>query len=146
MVIELDLSNLPSELIERENVIRERVRNLVQSIFLESQAEEESIASNLSDEIIKNITKIVLSQMEESLTSGHNGTVLTNFVESVSRQENISETTEPFQNTGIWLKKMENTEVPRTSVPSTILNSATDLSASFLTTHPFPGKYNFINV
>ena len=146
MVIELDLSNLPSELIERENVIRERVRNLVQSIFLESQAEEESIASNLSDEIIKNITKIVLSQMEESLTSGHNGTVLTNFVESVSRQENRSETTEPFQNTGIWLKKMENTEVPRTSVPSTILNSATDLSASFLTTHPFPGKYNFINV
>ena len=83
--------------------------------------------------------------MEESLTSGHKGAVLTNFEESVSRQENISETTEPFPNTGIWLKKMENTEVLRTSVPSTILSSATDLSASFLTTHPFPGKYEVLS-
>ena len=65
-ILELDFSDLPTDPIERERIIRLKIRDLVQDIFLPPNQMETKPETSLSDEIIKNITQIVLSKMEES--------------------------------------------------------------------------------
>ena len=73
MVFEIDLSNLPTSKPERDEEIRLRVRDFINGLELIHDKEDESDKplpfdrSSLSDAIIKNITQIVLLQMDEAL-------------------------------------------------------------------------------
>ena len=69
MILEIDLSDLPADQGVREEEIRNRVRNLIQEIT-EDGNDANSIDAErdaLSDAIIKNITQIVMVQMDEAL-------------------------------------------------------------------------------
>ena len=79
MILEIDLSNLPADQSVREEEIRNRVRNLIQGIT-EDGNDANSIDAErdaLSDAIIKNITQIVMVQMDEALRGQSNSTLLT---------------------------------------------------------------------
>ena len=79
MILEIDLSDLPSDQGVREEEIRNRVRNLIQGIT-EDGNDANSIDAErdaLSDAIIKNITQIVMVQMDEALRGQSNSTLLT---------------------------------------------------------------------
>eukprot|EP00092_Neocalanus_flemingeri_P053981 GFUD01063549.1.p1 GENE.GFUD01063549.1~~GFUD01063549.1.p1 ORF type:complete len:710 (+),score=164.27 GFUD01063549.1:729-2858(+) len=71
MVFEIDLSNLPSDKIDREKEIRLRVRSFINGIKVNEEDKpintERIDNDSLSDAIIKNITQIVLIQMDEAL-------------------------------------------------------------------------------
>ena len=73
MVFEIDLSNLPTSKPERDEEIRLRVRDFINGLELIHDKEDERDKplpfdrSSLSDAIIKNITQIVLLQMDEAL-------------------------------------------------------------------------------
>ena len=72
MVFEIDLSNLPADKIDREKEIRLRVRSFIDGIKVNEDATPIKIVEqidndSLSDAIIKNITQIVLIQMDEAL-------------------------------------------------------------------------------
>merc|ERR1711892_1250365 len=71
MVFEIDLSNLPSDKIDREKEIRLRVRSFINGIKVNEEDKpintEKIDNDSLSDAIIKNITQIVLIQMDEAL-------------------------------------------------------------------------------
>ena len=78
MILEIDLSNLPADQSVREEEIRNRVRNLIQGIT-EDGNDANSIDAErdaLSDAIIKNITQIVMVQMDEALRVQSNSTLL----------------------------------------------------------------------
>lgn len=66
MILEIDLSDLPSDQAAREEEIRSRVRDLILDITGDSK---EAILDrdSLADSIIKNITQIVMIQMDEAL-------------------------------------------------------------------------------
>ena len=72
MILEIDLSNLPSQQPQRNEEIRLRVKNFINSLELMNEGEvgsdkiESEDGSSLSDAIIKNITQIVLLQMNEA--------------------------------------------------------------------------------
>ena len=68
-VLELDFSDLPTDPVDRENIIRSKIRDLLQDVFITPEVSETFPKTSLSDEIIKNITQIVLLKMEESLSS-----------------------------------------------------------------------------
>ena len=74
MVFEIDLSYLPTDPEDREEEIRLRVKTFINGLKLISDVEgEEDTASGdrteLSDAIIKNITQIVLLQMDDALAN-----------------------------------------------------------------------------
>ena len=78
MILEIDLSDLPADQGVREEEIRNRVRNLIQGIT-EDGNDANSIDAErdaLSDAIIKNITQIVMVQMDEALRGQSNSTLL----------------------------------------------------------------------
>lgn len=91
MILEIDLSDLPSDQGVREEEIRNRVRNLIQGIT-EDGNDANSIDAErdaLSDAIIKNITQIVMVQMDEALRGQSNSTLL-------SEKGSSDETEKPF--------------------------------------------------
>jgi hypothetical protein len=133
MVIELDLSNLPSDAERRETVIRERVRNLIDKIFLEPQSEEEVSNKNLSDEIIKNITKIVLSKMEESFDSTGSNIIAGDVASHLRRTGNKSESLD-FMFQGSEKKSNETAGIQWTEEETYTDNSALDATTDFSTT------------
>ena len=74
MVFEIDLSNLPTNPEDREEEIRLRVKTFINGLKIISDVEGEGNPSSggrseLSDAIIKNITQIVLLQMDEALAN-----------------------------------------------------------------------------
>merc|ERR1711915_71967 len=69
MVFEIDLSNLPNDKNERASEIRSRVKDFIMSIEVFQDIEIKSVnkeSYSLSDAVIKNITQIVLQQMDEA--------------------------------------------------------------------------------
>ena len=78
MILEIDLSDLPADQGAREQEIRNRVRNLIREIT--SDGNDANIVDAerdaLSDAIIKNITQIVMVQMDEALRVQSNSTLL----------------------------------------------------------------------
>ena len=78
MILEIDLSDLPADQAAREQEIRNRVRNLIREIT--SDGNDANIVDAerdaLSDAIIKNITQIVMVQMDEALRVQSNSTLL----------------------------------------------------------------------
>ena len=75
MVFEIDLSHLPSDPADREEEIRLRVKTFINGLKIVSDGDGEENQSSsgnrkeLSDAIIKNITQIVLLQMDEALAN-----------------------------------------------------------------------------
>ena len=71
MVFEIDLSNLPLDPFDKEKEIRNRVENFINGIDLmqvnsgKININEDIVSSSLSDDIIKNITQIVLLEMNK---------------------------------------------------------------------------------
>ena len=81
MVFEIDLSGLPEDKFGREKEIKERVRNLINDIKtgaadLDGKSDNGGPSESLSDAIIKNITQIVLLQMDEALRNGEKSSAL----------------------------------------------------------------------
>ena len=74
MVFEIDLSDLPTDTEEREEEIRQRVKTFINGlkIITSEDSDEENSSrdkTTISDAIIKNITQIVLLQMDEALSN-----------------------------------------------------------------------------
>ena len=72
-VLEIDLSDLPTDAAEREEEIRQRVKSFINGLKIitdKDSAEEETGVdkTTISDAIIKNITQIVLLQMDQALS------------------------------------------------------------------------------
>jgi len=100
MVFEIDLSNLPTDEADRETEIRLRVRNFIDGIRATEDVSPMKIMEridndSLSDAIIRNITQIVLIQMDEALKNKPEENItkqneIKNFLQIASKNERVT--------------------------------------------------------